>query len=235
MATIINTSDDLLKLLTENAEFYQAVRRLILSDELIELPERFARFATRVDDFIEEQRQFNRRIETAVGELQATTAGLETSVGELQATTARLETSVGELKGNTARYVVGVLFGEIAEQLGFTFKDTLSRQQLRQMVGPQGRTDVSSGDRQSFIRADLGVLADDAAGTTHYIAVEASYTGDARDTARARRNAELLQRFTGCPAHAMVASVHNDQDIRAEIDGGDVHWYALNPDDFIPE
>ena len=256
MATVINTSDDLLKLLAENTEFYQAVRRLVLTDELIELPERFARFTVevhdfiarqerfneRVDNFIEEQRQFNQRIETSVGELQATTARLETSVGELQATTARLdtsmarlETSVGELKGNTARYVVGVLFGEIAAQLGFTFKNTLSRQQLGQMIGPQGHTDVDSGDRQSFIRADLVVIADDAAGNTHYVAVEASYTGDARDTARARRNAELLQRFTGCPAHAMVASVHNDQDIEAEIDAGDVHWYALNPDDFVPD
>ena len=235
MATVINTSDDLLKLLAENAEFYQAVRRLILTDELIELPERFARFAARVDDFIARQEQFNQRIETAVGELQGTTARLETSVGELQGTTARLETSVGELKGNTARYVVGVLFGEIAEQLGFTFRDTLSRQQLRQMIGPQGHTNVDSGDRQSFIRADLVVLADDTAGDTHYIAVEASYTGDARDTARARRNAHLLQRFTGCPAHAAIASVRNDQDIQAEIDGGEVHWYALDPDDFTPE
>ena len=207
MATIINTSDDLLKLLAENAEFYQAVRRLILTDELIELPERFARFAARVDNFITRQEQFNHRIETAVG----------------------------ELKGNTARYVVGVLFGEIAEHLGFTFRDTLSRQQLRQMIGPQGHTDVSSGDRHSFIRADLVVVADDAAGNTHYVAVEASCTGDARDTARARRNAQLLQRFTGCPAHATIASVHNDQDIQAEIDGGEVHWYALNPDDFTPE
>ena len=221
MATVINTSDDLLKLLAENTEFYQAVRRLVLSDELIELPERFASFATRVDDFIEQQRQFNEE-QRQFNE-------------EQRQFNRRIETSVGELKGNTARYVVGVLFGEIAEQLGFSFKDTLSRQQLRQLVGPQGRTDVSSGDRQSFIRADLVVLADDAAGTTHYIAVEASYTGDARDTARARRNAELLQRFTGCPAHAMVASVHNDQDIDAEIDGGEVYWYTLNPDDFIPE
>ena len=249
MATVINTSDDLLKLLAENAEFYQAVRRLVLTDELIELPERFARFAAEVHDFITRQERFNERIETAVGELQETTARLEGSVGELQETMSRVEgtvgeiqermsrveTSVGELKGNTARYVVGVLFGEIAEHLGFTFRDTLSRQDLRRLIGPQGRTDVSSGDRQSFIRADLVVLADDAAGTTHYIAVEASYTGDARDTARACRNAELLQRFTGCPAHAMVASVHNDQDIQAEIGGGDVHWYALNPDDFIPE
>ena len=160
--------------------------------------------------------------------------GIYISVGELQKSTARLETSVGELKGNTARYVVGVLFGEIAEHLGFTFRDTLSRQQLRQLIGPQGRTDVSSGDRLGFIRADL-VVAAAAAGNVHYVAVEASYTGDARDTARARRNARLLQRFTGCPAHAAIASVHSDQDIQAEIDGGEVHWYALDPDDFTPE
>ena len=235
MATIINTSDDLLKLLAENTEFYQAVRRLILTDELIELPERFARFTAEVHDFITrqeqtnaEQRQFNRRVDNFIEEQRQFNA-------EQRQFNHRIETAIGELKGNTARYVVGVLFGEIAEHLGFTFRDTLSRQQLRQMIGPQGHTDVSSGDRQSFIRADLVVVADDAAGDTHYLAVEASYTGDARDTARARRNAELLERFTGCPAHAMVASVHNDQDIQAEIDGGDVHWYALNPGDFTPE
>ena len=235
MAATINTSDDLLKLLAENTEFYQAVRRLILSDELIELPERFARFAAEVHDFIirqerfnAEQHEFNHRVDSFIEEQRQLNQRLETSI-------ARLETSVGELKGNTARYVVGVLFGEIAAQLGFTFKDTLSRRQLGQMIGPQGHTDVDSGDRQSFIRADLVVVAEDAAGDTHYVAVEASYTGDARDTARARRNAELLQRFTGYPAHAMVASVRNDQHIQAEIDSGEIHWYALNLDDFTPE
>ena len=242
MATTINTSDDLLKLLAENAEFYQAVRRLVLTDELIELPERFARFTAEVHDFITRQERFNERIETAVGELQETTARLETSTARLETSTARLETSmarleisVGELKGNTARYVVDAQLDEIAQQLDFKFKDTLSRQQLRELIRRQGPTDVDRGNRQSFIRADLVVIAEDAAGDTHYVAVEASYTGDARDTTRARRNAELLQRFTGCPAHAMVASVHNDQDIQAEIDGGEVHWYALDPDDFTPE
>ena len=79
------------------------------------------------------------------------------------------------------------------------------------------------------------MIAEDAGGDTHYIAVEASYTGDTRDTTRARRNAEMLQRFTGCPAHAMVASVRNDQDIQAEIDGGEVHWHTLDPDAFRPD
>ena len=216
MATTINTSDDLLKLLAENTEFYQAVRRLILSDELIELPERFARFTTEVHDFIirQEQHQFNERIETAI---------------------ARIEVSIGELKGNTARFVVDAQIDDIAEQLEFTFKDTLSRQQLRQLIRQHGHTDEDKRNRQSFIHADLVMIAEDAGGDTHYIAVEASYTGDTRDTTRARRNAEMLQRFTGCPAHAMVASVRNDQDIQAEVDGGEVHWYALDPDAFRPD
>ena len=221
MATVINTSDDILKLLAENAEFYQAARRLILTDELIELPERFAKFTAEVHDFIIRQEQFNERVDNFIEEQRQFNH--------------RIETAIGELKGNTARYVVGVLFDEIAEHLGFTFRDTLSRKQLRQLIGPPRHSDVSREDRHSFLRTDLVIIADDAAGNTHYVAVEASYTGDARDTARARRNAELLQRFTGCPAHAVVASVHNDPDIQAEIDGGEVHWYALHLDDFTPE
>ena len=228
MATTINTSDDLLKLLAENTEFYQAVRRLILSDELIELPERFARFTTEVHDFIIRQERFNERIETAI-------ARIEVSIGELKGNTARIEVSIGELKGNTARFVVDAQIDDIAEQLEFTFKNTLSRQQLRELIRQHGHTDEDKRNRQSFIHADLVMIAEDAGGDTHYIAVEASYTGDTRDTTRARRNAEMLQRFTGCPAHAMVASVRNDQDIQAEVDGGEVHWYALDPDAFRPD
>ena len=242
MAATINTSDDLLKLLAENTEFYQAVRRLILSDELIELPERFARFAAEVHDFIIRQERFNERIETAVGELQETTTRLETSVDELKGTTDRLETSmarievsIGEIKGNTARQVADAQLDDIAEQLDLTLKDTLSRQQLRQLIRQHQPADVDKGNRQSFIHADFVMTAEDAGGNTHYVAVEASYTADARDTARARRNAEMLERFTGCPAHAMVASVRNDQDVQAEIDGGQVHWYTLDPDAFRPD
>ena len=241
MAAVINTSDDLLKLLAENAEFYQAARRLILTDELIELPEKFAKFADRVETFItrqekfneeqrqfnEEQRQLNRRFETFIEEQRQFNE-------EQRQFNRRVEISIGELKGNTARYVVGVLFSEIATHLGFTFKDTLMRRDLNTLIGPQGHTDVSSGDRQSFIRADLVVVTTDANGDTHYVAVEASYTADERDTRRARRNAELLQRLTGCPAHAVIASVHNVDSVRAEVDAGTIHWYALDPKDFTP-
>ena len=72
-------------------------------------------------------------------------------------------------------------------------------------------------------------------GETHYIAVETSYTADQRDTGRARRNAELLQRLTGYPCHAVVASVQNVHEIESELEGPDLHWYRLDPADFTPE
>ena len=240
MAAVINTSDDLLKLLAENTEFYQAVRRLILTDELIELPEKFAKFVDRVETFIarqetfnEDQRQFNAEQRQFNEDQRQFNRQVETFIAEQRQFNQRIETSIGELKGSTARYVVGVLFSEIATHLGFTFQDTLMRRDLNTLIGPQGHT-VSKGDRQSFVRADLVVVATDADGDTHYVAVEASYTADERDTRRARRNADLLQRLTGCPAHAVIASVHNVDSVRQEIDDGAVHWYALDPKDFAP-
>lgn len=212
--TTINTSDDLLRLLEEDANFYQAARRLILTNELLELPTRFNAFVDRVDQFITNQEQFNQRIETSL---------------------RRIDNSIGELKGNTARYVVAAHFGEIPNLLGLEFQDSLSREQLRQLIGPVGRNISSVGDWQSFIRADLVLIATNPDGETYYIAVEASYTADERDTTRARRNAELLHSLTGHPCHAVIASVHNVQEIEAELNGSGVCWYQLDLADFTPE
>ena len=222
MASTINTTDDLIRLLTENAEFYQAVRRLILTDELIQLPERFAAFAKHVEDFIAEQRGINAKQQ----EFNA----------EQRAFNRRLQDDIGELKGNAARTVINAHLHEIAAHLGLTLQATLTRRELGDLVGPQGRhPDISSGDRASFVRADLVIIAADPDGGARNIALEASYTADVRDTRRARRNAELLERLTGRRTHAMIASVRNDNDAQAEVDRGTVDWYALDPDDFTPE
>ena len=146
-----------------------------------------------------------------------------------------MENSIGELHGKVARQVVGVHFLEIAESLGFQCKGILMRADLVQMLIHSERDDIPHGDRQSFFRADLVVEATDSDGAMHYIAVEASYTADQRDTSRAQRNAALLTRFTGHPAHAAIASVRNVREIQPLIDDGTVYWYALDPADFTPE
>lgn len=45
-----STTDDLLRAARENAEFREAFRREILTDELLELPQRFAEYAASTDD-----------------------------------------------------------------------------------------------------------------------------------------------------------------------------------------
>ena len=47
--TSITTTADLLRLLREDPDFRDEVRRLVLSQELLELPERFARFEAYVE------------------------------------------------------------------------------------------------------------------------------------------------------------------------------------------
>ena len=253
----IRTSEDLLRLLRENDEFREAVRRHILSDELIRLPEKFAAFADRVETFMdrvetfmsdqqqtnEEQRQFNAKQEQFNakqeqfnGEMRQFRTEQQQVNAELRQTTQRLETAIGELRGNVARRLVNDRFDDIVALFGFYLNSIMTRAELSKLLPAKPwESDISYGDRRSFLSADLVVEAIDDNDRIHYVAVEASYTADERDTTRALRNAALLERLTGQPAYAVVASVRNVREIQGLIDDGQVRWYPIDPDDFTPD
>ena len=254
--TVIHTAEDLIHLLNENDEFRQAVRRHVLSDELIQLPERLAKFETRVESFIEqqqqfndeqrqfnenqrqfnkEQRQFNERVERRFDSIDKKFEEQRKFNDEQRQFNQRMETAIGELRGNVARQVVNSRFLEIASGMGFRFKGLLTRDDLGQMIFQREISDIPQSDRRSFVRADLVIKGTDSAGAIHYISVEASYTADQRDTSRAQRNAAILTQLTGHSAHAAIASVRNVREIQSLIDNGPVYWYALEPGDFTPE
>ena len=211
--TTINTSEDLLRLLREDPHFYEQARRLILTDELITLPERFAAFAARVDNFIiqqeqftDEQRRFNQRADARFN---------------------RIENDLSYFKNRFSESQVAEEAATIAMAMGFTLVRVLSNSDLVAMCQhPNART-LPQSDLISFTRADLVLEVADDRSLTQFIALEISYTADRRDTNRARRNADYLTRFTAQPAYAAVASARNDQDIQLLIDDGAVWWYPL--------
>ena len=219
--TTINTSDDLLQLLREDPTFYAEARRLILSDELLALPERFAALANRVDDFIEEQRTFNEE-QRAFNE-------------EQRATNQRLETAIWELRGDQAYRICRERADEVAEELGFTVIETLTGLPLRELFRSNPPPDFTPGDRRSFYNADLIVRVRDRQGNRAYLAVEASYTADERDSQRALRNAQYLRHITGMPAHAAIASRQNVRAIQELLDEGTILWYQLPDEAFQPQ
>ena len=211
--TTINTSEDLLRLLREDAHFYDQARRLILTDELITLPERFAAFAARVDDFVakqelfnDEQRQFNQRVDSRFD---------------------RIERDLSHFKNRFSESQVADEAATIAMAMDFTLVRILSNSDLVLMSQHPGARSVAQNDLISFTRADLVVEVSDQEGNRQFIAMEISHTADLRDTDRAQRNADYITRFTGEPAHAAVASARNDQNIQGLIDDGAVWWYPL--------
>ncbi|MCE2467272.1 MAG: hypothetical protein J4G06_04545 [Caldilineaceae bacterium] len=221
MAVFTATQEEFLRLLDENAEFRQQVRQRILSQELIELPERFAVFASRVDEFITEQRTIN-------AEQRETNARVEK---RLQG----IADDIGMLKGNVAVRATRDNAERIVEQvLNLHPLSILSRSDLIAMLRPKA-PEIERTWRNSFYQADLVMQCEADDGTVHYMAAEASYTTDRRDTDRALGNADLLTRCTNAPAHAVVASVRNDHEVQALVDAGKVHWFQLTNRDLTPD
>ncbi|MDE0673256.1 MAG: hypothetical protein OXH72_16095 [Caldilineaceae bacterium] len=210
---------EFLDLLERDAEFREAVRRQLLTAELIELPERFAAFAGRVDEFIVEQQAINASVEARFDRIDVR---LQTITNDL-----------GVLKGHAAGRAARDHVETILDELELTYVTILHRRDLVSLLA--AAPDIAAGDRQSFYRADLVLEAKAVDGATRYVAVEASYTADRRDSDRARRNARFLTDRTGCPAHAVVASLRNDRDVQDLVDQGAVHWHQLTEKDLDPD
>ena len=99
---------------------------------------------------------------------------------------------------------------------------------LLDMIDDADTTGIPANELTSFENADLIIEAThrDTA-ESHYIAVEASYTGSWRDVDRATRNAGYLTRFTGQPAHAVVAAQRIRPGIERVVERGEVHWAQI--------
>ena len=238
----ISTPEELLRALRENPEWKEAVRREILTEELLNLPARFEQFVATTEqfiaktgqfmadtgqfmadtgEFIAEQRQFNERVE---GFMERTNARF-----------GRIESDISNMRGEYARNNALREAADIAEDMGFQMVRAWTEEDLRELIRTADTTGIAVSDLRSFRRADLIIEAMDTGGFTNYIAVEVSNEADERDTHRALRNAALMTRFTSQAARAAIASVRNDRRIQQTIDRGEVYWHELADRDAQPE
>ena len=244
--TTINDIHDLALILEEHPEWRAEIRRLVLTDDLLEMPARMERQETRMD-----------RLEAALERLAETVTALAEQVATtnqriddfrnetnqrfnaIDGRFNRVEADIGDLKGH-------VMEGEtreeallIATNMGLQWVSTLPKGATAVIwneAESAGLTaGISSDDRKSFGRADLVMEAMTPQGERCYIAVEASYTANGRDTRRVARNARFLSRFTSLPSFAAVACVRIDNrvsDIVAEqdawtTDSQKIYWHEL--------
>ena len=185
------------------------------------------------------------KLEAGQGELRAGQQKLEAGQErhenvqqELREGQARLERAVeairhdiAPLKAAHARNSALRVSYRICEDLGLDEVRILPRDELRAMMRQTDTAAIPRSQRHSFIEADAIIEAVDDAGETHYVALEASFTADERDTSRAIRNADYLTQFTGRPAHAVIAALRIDNRIAGDITAGAVRWCRLDEND----
>ncbi len=164
-------------------------------------------------------------------ELRAGQEDLRQTVTRIERSVDAIRNDIGPLKAAHARNSALRVSYRVCEDLGLDEIRVLDRNALRAMVRQADTLDLPRNHRYSFIEADAVIEATNDAGETHYVAMEASFTADERDTNRAVRNAGYLTRFTGQPAHAVVAALRIDNRIADVITSGQVHWCRLDEED----
>ena len=209
MTTPINTFEDILDAMERDPALRDALRRHILTDELLQMP-------VRLEQFITEQREFNE-------DMRERSSNTLTRLD-------RMEGDSGTLKGYWARNTAVSDAAGIAQDMGMEFVRTLTASDLMELAGDQ--LDRETG--RSFRRADL-VIEATKDGAPQYVALEVSYTADQRDSGRALRNAGLLTQFTGRKATASVASVRNTHEVEQLVESGELYWHPLEDRPPAPE
>jgi len=254
--TTINTIEDLIQVLDEKPEWLEALRARLLTPELLDLPQTFAKFVAEMNKFRAEiyrfmeatNKQFeaidkrfeaiDRRFEAIDRRFEAIDKRFEAIDKRFDEHTARLDSldgsvqklrnDMGPLKGGYARNAAIANAALIARKMGLRRSKTLSQEDLLDLTDAADIAGIPSNQIDSFHLADLVMEAMDRERETCYIAMEISFTVNGRDTARAIRNAEFLTKFSGKRAYAAVAGLYRDNRILPRIESGQVFWYQLS-------
>jgi exonuclease VII small subunit len=254
--TTINTIEDLIRLLDENPEWAEALRARLLTRQLMELPETFAKFVEtttqaltalrqdvdalkqgqdRLREDVDALKEGQDRLREDVDALKEGQDSLKEGQARLESGMERIRNDIGTLRGEHARTVTLREMGLLAHNLGFTITKVLTSDELVSLTRSSDTTGIPPNELSSFIRADIIAEATDSFDNPCYVAIEASFTINGRDTRRTMRNAEYLARFTGDPAYAVVSGVHIDDRVVGLTQSGEVIWHQLEPRSFGAE
>ena len=217
--TSIPTTADLLRLLREDPDFRDEVRRLVLSQELLELPERFARFEAYVE------RQFS-EIRGDIAEMRGNIAKNTSDISGLRG--AEYERRVGKSFASYASMAFRQRHGRGLRRNRLLYSNILGRDigfdELISDAVDAGL--ISDDDRADLEQADA-VMSGQDGGETVYYAGEISLTVNNRDIDRAIARAAILSKVTGCDAWPMVIGDTIPEPQRASAEDEGVAWRQI--------
>ena len=226
MAFTVEDYRDLVQLLSERPEWRSELRQLLLSDELLALPE-IVRGLAEAQQRAEEQLS---EIKTAMQHLTEQVAALTRDVRELTENQQRIDNTVSRLKGESLewsyRNKIYGYFGYLMRRLKVVDLSTIDEAL---------ETTLTSGEFRDVFRLDLlatGQLRESPRGPEVWLAIEISSVVDSNDVDRAWRRASLIRRVgplvlpvaAGERATAGAETAACDQNVVLMTDGQAEFW-----------
>ena len=125
MTTAVADIADLVKILREQPEWAETLRSVLLSKELLEMPEKLAQLTARLEEFITQQKEINQRFAEQLAQL---TARLEEFIAEQKEINRRVAEQLAQLTAQVSR-LTARLEEFIAEQkeINRVFAERLTR------------------------------------------------------------------------------------------------------------
>ena len=206
--TTINNIADLVRILKEQPEWTDTIRSILLSQELLELPARFAEFVQLTQ---ENNRLTNDRlslVETRMENFETRMERLESVYAETNQRLNRLEGRFGNFEGSEyerkvrtrALYRTQYQLGLNNAYLALT-QDGLVAPQLNSAIA-QALGNNAISIEQSIDLHETDIIISDP-GNRHVV-VEISLIADEDDILRAKRRASTLNAATGGPVTPVV-------------------------------
>ncbi len=216
MSTISNTAD-LLRLLREDPDFRDEVRRLLLTQELIELPERFARFVTYAEQQFAEIRGDIIRIDGNIAEIRGDIIRIDGNITRIDSNITEIRGDLGRLNGAEYERQVSRSFASYASM---AFRGLYNRRLRRnrllhskaQGIGREFEELLSNAVDNGSINeseaidlelADAVMRGEDSEVPVYYVG-EISISVNNDDIERAVVRADILNKVTGSTTWPMV-------------------------------
>ena len=240
----VDTIEDIIRILREKPEVRDAVRREILTDELLELPEKVAQIITiqqqileRLDGHDEQLRahgemlaEHGKRldsIDVRLDGIDVRLDGIDGRLDGLDSKVFRLEGKVSRLEGLAAMQVAEKRYALIALEMGLDEPRMLSLVEIAKMAMSDAASEYTESELNSFRDCDIIMSARSSDGGESYVAVQVSTTVDHDDISRAIDHAKMVSRFTGRPARPAVAGFGSVRVAERRLASEAVHWHRM--------
>ena len=245
--TAIPTTADLLRLLREDPDFRDEVRSLLLTQELIELPERFARFEAYVERQFSEIREDIAKNTSDISEMRGDISEMRGDISEMRGDISEMRGDISEMRGDIGRLKGGEYERKVSRSftsyasrifrlrnnrrlrrnrllLGATREPTPDFEDTLAVAVENGQ--ISDDELEELREADAVMMGLDQE-TAVYFVGEFSVTINHHDIDRAIDRAAILNRATGSDAWPMVVGDTIPEPQRAKIEAEGVAWRQI--------